>query len=250
MLELRRVSVGYGKRAVLHDLSLSLMRGELLAVIGPNGCGKSTLLKTALGLLAPKKGSILLDGMSLEKMRRGEIAKKLSYLSQGRAVPDMTVRELVLLGRYPHTGHPFGYGRADMAIANAAISRMQLSSHADEPISRLSGGMRQKAYLAMALAQEAEGILLDEPTSSLDIGSTVILMQTLRTLATEGHTICAVLHDLPLAFTYAHRVAVMKDGALLAVGEPADPAVLSATEYALGVSLAHHPDTGWSYGMR
>lgn len=250
MLDLKSVSVGYGKQTVLCDLSLTLVRGEFLAVIGPNGCGKSTLLKTALGLLPLKKGEILLDGTHLGQMRRREISRRLSYLSQGRVTPDMTVTELVLLGRYSHTGRPFGYGKTDRAIASDALARMGLAPHANAPLSLLSGGMRQKAYLAMALAQEADGIFLDEPTSSLDVGSTVTLMQTLRTLATEGHAICAVLHDLPLAFTYAHRVAVMKDGALLAVGEPADLAVLSATEYALGVSLAHHPDTGWSYHMK
>ncbi len=247
MLELHGVFAGYGKRTVLQDVTLTLARGELLAVVGANGCGKSTLLKTALGLLPPKKGSILLDGTPIEKMRRQEIAVRLSYLSQGRALPDVTVMELALLGRYPHAGHPFGYGARDRAIALDALTRMGLASYVDEPIARLSGGMRQKAYLAMALAQEAQGILLDEPTSSLDVGSTLALMHSLRALATEGHAVCAVLHDLPLAFTYAHRVAVMQDGALLAVGEPADPTVLSAVTDALGVSLVYHPDAGWSY---
>lgn len=249
MLTLENVTVGYGRTPVLTDVSLTLRRGELLVLVGPNGCGKSTLLKTALGLLPPEKGRVTLEGVPLTSHARREIALRLSYLPQESRVPDLTVAQLVLTGRYPHTRYPHVYTDADRIAAERALARLGLSSLADVPLSRLSGGTRKKAYLAMTLAQEAEGLLLDEPTASLDVSSAVSLLSDLRALAEEGRAVLAVLHDLPLAFTFADRVAVLSEGKLVACDTPAALFRADAAPRVFGTSLGYSEEAGYFYRL-
>lgn len=246
MLEMKNVFAGYGKTQVLKNLSLSLEKGEFMAVVGPNGCGKSTLLKTALGI-CPAEGSITVGGEPITVQKRTRIAQRLSYLSQTRQVPQMTVESLVLCGRYPHLDYPRRYGVRDREIAEAAIAQMGLSHVASQPLYALSGGMRQKAYLAMTLAQHTEGILLDEPTSALDVGSALSLMSTLRSLTREGRAVMAVLHDLPLAFRFADRVAVMKEGSVIACAAPKELLGTGAIKDAFGVTIDYREDAGYFY---
>ena len=220
MLECNDLHVGYGSRPVLKEIGLSVDRGMLVSVIGVNGCGKSTLLKAMMGLLSPTEGTVLIDGRAPTYRRRKEIAKQIAYLAQGNHCPPMTVAQAVLLGRYPHLCFPRDYSKRDRAVAHAAMARMGLTALADEPLASLSGGMRQKVFVAMALTQDTDYILMDEPTTYLDISHQLELMSTLRALADEGRGILTVMHDLPLAFAFSDRVALLHEGRIAFFGTP------------------------------
>lgn len=211
MIEISHLSAGYGKKAVLHDISLRFPPGTVTAVLGPNGCGKSTLLKAAAGLLPPTSGQILTPEPR---------ARHVAYLPQSRTVPRMNAGRLVLHGRFPWRSFPRRYLPEDLAAARAAMDRLGVAEFAETPLSELSGGTRQKCFLAMALAQDASVLLLDEPTTFLDVGHQLQLMALCRTLAAEGKAVAIVLHDLPLALGWADRVAVMDSGHLLALDTP------------------------------
>ena len=212
MLELRNVTAGYGEKLILHDISLDFPPGTVTAILGPNGSGKSTLLKAAAGLLPIASGAVL-----AEEPR----ARHVAYLPQSRRVPEMTVRQLVLQGRYPWLGWPRRYGEKDHELARRAMERLGVAGLADRPLAELSGGTRQKCYLAMTLAQDTEVLLLDEPTSFLDPAHQLRLMALCRSVAAGGKAVAVVLHDLPLALRFADRVAVMDAGRLLMVESPA-----------------------------
>ena len=226
MIELNNITAGYGTarggEPVLRQVSLTLAPGELLCIIGANGSGKSTLLKTAAGLLAPMEGALLVEGRPAAEMTRQELARQIAWLAKGKSVPDMTVEQLVLHGRFPHLSYPRRYSRRDRELAEAAMAQMGLAELAERPLATLSGGMRQNAFLAMALAQDAAYILLDEPTTYLDIAHQLRLMKTLRALADGGKGVAAVLHDLPLAFSFADRAALVDQGRIIACGPPED----------------------------
>lgn len=212
MLELRNVTAGYGEKLILHDISLDFPPGTVTAILGPNGSGKSTLLKAAAGLLPIASGAVV-----AEEPR----ARHVAYLPQSRRVPEMTVRQLVLQGRYPWLGWPRRYGEKDHELARRAMERLEVAGLADRPLAELSGGTRQKCYLAMTLAQDTEVLLLDEPTSFLDPAHQLRLMALCRSVAAGGKAVAVVLHDLPLALRFADRVAVMDAGRLLMVESPA-----------------------------
>jgi len=222
MLEVKNISVRYGKRVVLRDTSVSFEKGRITAVIGANGCGKTTLLRTLLGILPSFEGEILIDGEPLSRMKPRDIAQRVAYLAQEKAAPDMTVEQMVLHGRFPYLRYPRGYTSYDRQLAHAAMERMGIEGLAEEPLSSLSGGMRQNAYVAMALAQDTDYVLLDEPTTYLDISHQLSLMRSLRALADEGKGIVAVMHDLPMALAFSDRVAVMEEGRIVAMGRGAE----------------------------
>ena len=211
MLKLQHLTAGYGEKTILHDISLDFPPGTVTAILGPNGCGKSTLLKAAAGLLPLSGGEVLAPEPR---------ARHIAYLPQSRTVPEMTARQLVLHGRFPWLGWPRIYRAEDQAAADEALRRLGISELANLPLSALSGGTRQKCYLAMALAQGADTLLLDEPTSFLDIGCQLDLMALCRELADQGKAVAVVLHDLPLALGHGDRVAVLENGHLLALGAP------------------------------
>lgn len=211
MLKLEGICAGYGKTPVLTDISLDFPAGTVTAILGPNGSGKSTLLKAAAGLLPISGGRVLGDD---------DRAKNIAYLAQSRSVPEMTAEQLVLHGRFPWLSWPRRYRREDLAIARRAMERLGIADCAGRMLGELSGGTRQKCWLAMALAQEAQTLLLDEPTSYLDIGCQLELMALCRALASEGRAVAVVLHDLPLALGSADRVAVLDRGRLLALDTP------------------------------
>ena len=215
MLELRNLTVGYAREPVLRDFNLALPDGGFTALIGPNGCGKSTLLRTACGLLQPSEGQVLLDGEPLPNLAHKAVARKLAFLPQSRPVPDLTARRLVLHGRFPYLGYPRRYSKADYAAADAALAAVGAQALAERDLQALSGGERQKVFLAMALAQDAPTILLDEPTTYLDIGRQFEILDTVRALRKQGKTILMVLHDLPQALETADRLAVFDAGRLL-----------------------------------
>lgn len=237
MIELNLVSSGYGDRTVLKDVSLTFEKGQLTSVIGVNGCGKSTLLKTVLGAVPAGSGSIRIDGKALDTMSRKEVAKKIAYLSQGKSTPDMTVEQLVLHGRFPHLSYPRRYSAKDCALALAAMEQVGIAEYASNPLHTLSGGMRQNAYIAMALAQGADYVLLDEPTTYLDISHQLALMQTLRALADSGKSIAIVMHDLPIAFTFSNRIVLLSSGQVVRNDRPEQLCTDPAVRQIFGVSL-------------
>lgn len=220
MLKLNDICAGYGEKEVLKSVSLEVSAGELISIIGPNGSGKSTLLKVAMGILAPFDGEIIINGTPSYKLTCTETAKRVSYLAQSTRVPDMTVRQSVLHGRFPHLKYPRSYGKRDCEIAAEAIEKLGLSGFSEKPLAELSGGMRQKAYIARALAQDTDCILLDEPAAYLDISAGIELMKVLRALASGGKCIVAVMHDLPLALAFSNRTALLHNGRLAACDTP------------------------------
>ena len=211
MVELRNLTAGYGEKTIIRDISLTFPPGTVTAILGINGCGKSTLLKAAAGLIPLMGGEVLADEPR---------ARNIAYLPQTRRLPELTAGRLVLHGRFPWLGWPRTYRPADHAAARKAMERLGVAQFADTPMSQLSGGTRQKIYLAMALAQEAPAILLDEPTSFLDPAHQLRFLELCRSLAAEGRAVAAVLHDLPLALRFADRLAVLDGGRLIALGTP------------------------------
>ena len=239
MIDIKNITTGYGKIDILRELSLSFEKGKLTSVIGPNGSGKSTLLKSLVGILPHGNGDIVIDGENVRNLSRTERAKKLAYLSQEKTVPDMSVEELVLHGRFPYLKYPRGYSEADKKVARLAISRIGIGELSQKPISKLSGGMKQSAYIAMALAQETDYILLDEPTTHLDVAHQFELMKILRTLADDGKGIVTVMHDLPLALSFSDSVAVLQNGKILFFGTPGELIKSDVIKNVFGVSVSH-----------
>lgn len=220
MIKLDVRSAGYPQKEVLNGISICFAKGKLTSIIGPNGCGKSTLLKTALGIVPCLEGEISVNDENIIRLKRKETAKRIAYLAQGKNVPDMTVGQMVLHGRFPHLSYPRRYSANDVDIAHAAMKRVGISELADRPMLSLSGGMRQNAYIAMALAQDTEYILLDEPTTYLDISHQLKLMKLLRELADSGKGIVAVMHDIPLALTFSDSIVIMTGGRIVSEGSP------------------------------
>lgn len=242
MIEIKDMCAGYGQRQILKDISVSFKKGKLTAVIGPNGSGKTTLIKSIIGFIPITSGNVFVDGQELSSMSVRDTAKKIAYLPQGQGVSKMTVAELVLHGRFAHLGYPRIYGQKDKMAAAAAIKRMGISEYAEKKLSELSGGMRQNAYIAMALAQNSEYIFMDEPTTYLDIANRISLMKTMRELADEGHGVVAVLHDISIAMEFADEIAVIKDGRLYAFGTPDEIYRTGTVDAVFGVRLAQMVD--------
>ena len=220
MIELQTVSAGYGGRPVLENVTLALRPGRVLALLGPNGCGKSTLLRTVAGLMPRLSGEILVDGVPADRLTSRQLARKLAYMPQSRSVPNILAWKMVLHGRFPYLSYPRRYRPEDHAAARKALEQADAWELARLPVQTLSGGQRQKVYLAMALAQDTQTILMDEPTTYLDIQHQLDLMAFSQTLAREGKAVVLVLHDLCLALRFAHRGAVLSEGRLLQTGTP------------------------------
>ncbi len=220
MLEIRKVFAGYDGKAVLHGVDLDLRPGEITALAGPNGCGKSTLLKSLVGIVPRLSGSVTLDGVALDTLTGRGRAQRIAYLPQERPIPEITARRLVLHGRFPYLSYPRRYGKKDLEIAENAMAQLGISDLVDRFVPTLSGGQRQKVYLAMALAQDTPVVLLDEPTTFLDIAHQLQLLRTARALADAGKTVVLVLHDLALALRHADRLAVLDGGRLVCADTP------------------------------
>ena len=247
MLEIRNLSAGYPGNPVLKDVSLSIPEGAVTVIVGPNGCGKSTLLKALTGIL-PATGSVRLRGEELLSLCSRELAKRVAFLPQSRPVPEITVDSLVLHGRFPYLSYPRRYRQEDRAVARAAMEKMGVSHLADRSLTTLSGGQRQKVYIAMALAQNTPVVLLDEPNSFLDIRHQLQLMAQAKTLAAEGKTVVLVLHDLSMAMDCADSLAVFSGGHCLFQGSPEEAFLSGGLEESFGVKVqrAQTPE-GWKY---
>jgi iron complex transport system ATP-binding protein len=222
-LMLDGVSVELGRRRVVDDVGAEITAGEWIAVIGPNGAGKSTLLRAVAGLVS-YTGSIELHGREVSGLGRRELARRLAYVPQSPLLPPgMRVREYVLLGRTPYIGS-FSYeGQRDLEAARHAIDRLDLGDLAERPLATLSGGEQQRAVLARALAQEAPFLILDEPTTSLDIGRQQQVFELVAGLREHGElTVLSAMHDLTLAAQYADRLLLLSRGRLVAAGPPSE----------------------------
>ena len=251
MIELKNLRAGYPGRPVLEDVCLDFRPGEVLAVLGPNGCGKSTLLRTANGLLPKAGGEVLVDSVPLERLHAKEIAQKVAYLPQSRTTPNITAGRMVLHGRFPYLSYPRRYRREDHEMVKRALAWVGASGLASRPLAELSGGQRQKVYLAMALAQDTETILMDEPTTYLDVGCQLEVMALARRLAEEGRAVVMVLHDLTLALRCAHRAALLCDGRVCHLGTPEELYRGEALEQVMGVTLGRvETGDGWRYFYR
>lgn len=222
MISLKNISSGYRGINILDHLSYDIHNGKLISIVGVNGSGKSTLLKTILGIISLTNGEIIIDKKDINSLKRIEIAKKISYFSQEKIIPDMTVEQLVLLGRFPHIKFPKKYSSKDKEIANKAMMEFDILEYANTSLNELSGGMRQKAYLAMALTQDTDYILLDEPTAFLDVSHQISLMKSLKKLTEKGKTIIMVMHDLPIAFEFSDEIAILSDKKIVLNGTPKD----------------------------
>lgn len=247
MLELKNISAGYGSKTVLKDVTAFFEKGKLTSIIGVNGCGKSTLLKAILGILPLSDGEIVIDGSNASEVRRNDIAKKIAYLAQGKNVPDMTVEQMVLHGRFPYLSYPRRYREVDRKIAREAMETLGIAHLGDKPLCELSGGMRQTAYIAMALAQDTDYILLDEPTTHLDIAHQLDLMRILRGLADAGKGIIAVMHDLPLALDFSDELAVLHNGNLAKKATPTDICDLPIIEEIFGIRIERMENSQFYY---
>ncbi len=248
MIEIKNLTVGYHKIPAVRDISLTICPGEVLALLGPNGCGKSTLLRTLAGLHKPDGGKILVDRIPINQLSSKALAQKISYMAQSRNIPDISAGRLVLHGRFPYLSYPRRYRKEDYEIAQAAMEQTDSLSLFDSPLGSLSGGQRQRVYLAMALAQCTETILMDEPTTFLDIAHQLELMDLVHALAAEKKAIVMVLHDLGLALEYADKIAVMKDGSLLRLGTPEEIYTSGILNSVFGVRMGRtDTEHGWRY---
>jgi iron complex transport system ATP-binding protein len=227
-----RVSAGYQDRLVLKEISISFLPGEITALIGPNGAGKSTLIKTASGILPVISGQVKVDGFNISKVNSSERARLISVIPQARNLPSaFTVREVILMGRTAYSGWFGQFSTTDLEIVEQAMHRTDTISLADRRIGELSGGEAQRVLLARAIAQQSKVMLLDEPTTHLDIQYQINLLDLIVKLTREDHLVVVLaIHDLNLVSRYANRIALLVDGCIQASGLPPDvlmPEILS-----------------------
>jgi iron complex transport system ATP-binding protein len=221
-LRAESVDVGYGGIPIVNDVSLNAARGEVTILIGPNGCGKSTLLKALSRILPTMAGDVTIDDVSIQGIPTKPLARQLSLLPQGPIAPEgLTVRELVAQGRFPYQSLLQQWSSADASAVDAAMAAANVMDFADRPVMTLSGGQRQRCWIAMILAQDTDILLLDEPTTFLDLKVQVDVMSLLRTIAHDkGRTVVVVLHELNVASMFADQLIMMRSGAVVAQGHP------------------------------
>ncbi len=217
------VTLRYDERTISTGLSVAIPDGSFTVIVGPNACGKSTLLRALSRLLAPAAGRVVLDGKEISALPAREVARRLGLLPQSSSAPDgISVADLVGRGRYPHQSFLRQWSRADEDAVRAAMAAMGIDDLADRLVDELSGGQRQRVWIAMVLAQETPILLLDEPTTFLDIAHQIELLDLLADLNRQGRTVVAVLHELNHACRYATHLVAMREGAILAEGAAAD----------------------------
>lgn len=278
MIDLINLSVGYPRQEILHDVNMTIPDGQLTILAGPNGSGKSTLLKTIAGILPPRRGSVIARGILHSESQKSDAqsasmaapaeetianaspseqgtilkpqarAQLISYLPQSRNVPEITAFRMVLHGRFPWLSWPRHYSPADTAAAEEAMKQTDSWDLRDRLLTDLSGGERQKVYLAMILAQDTPIVLMDEPTTYLDIDHQLHLMQTARRLSEDGRCVIIVLHDLTLAMQYADLLILLHDNSITAPMTPEDIFESGQLDAAFHITLRRFPtDHGWRY---
>ncbi|MFG3603234.1 ABC transporter ATP-binding protein [Micromonospora chersina] len=242
------LTLGYDRRTVAEDLTVAVPDGSFTVIIGPNACGKSTLLRALARLLRPVRGTVLLDGADIHRRPARQVARTLGLLPQSAVAPDgLTVSELVSRGRYPHQGLLRQWSREDERVVDRAMADTGVTELADRPVDELSGGQRQRVWIAMALAQQTPLLLLDEPTTYLDIAHQVEVLDLCARLHEEqGCTLVAVLHDLHQAARYATHLVAMRDGRVVAAGDPRRIVTTGLVEEVFGLPcrIIEDPETG------
>lgn len=236
--------VGYGNRAVLSDLDLQLPDGAITAIVGPNGCGKSTLLRSVGRVLKPSRGAVLLDGQPVHDLPTRQVARSLGLLPQSNVVPEqLTVRDLVARGRFPHRGAFGRWTPQDEDAVAEAMTATGTTGLAGRAVDELSGGQRQRVWVALVLAQQTPVLLLDEPTTYLDLAHRLEVLRLLRELNVErGITVVMVLHDLNEACRHADHIIAMREGEVVAEGAPVDVVTPELVRQVFGVECLTVPD--------
>jgi iron complex transport system ATP-binding protein len=243
-LEARDLRLAYDRVEVIDDLTVTVPPGQVTAIVGANACGKSTLLRGLARLLKPKGGSVLLDGADIHSVPTREVATKLAILPQSPAAPDgITVSDLVARGRHPHQSWLRRWSATDERAVVAAMEATAIEDLSDRVVDELSGGQRQRVWIAMALAQETGILLLDEPTTFLDLAHQVEVLDLLTDLnRRDGRTIVLVLHDLNHACRYAHHLIALRDGGIAAQGPPVQVVTQALVEQVFGLRCQVVPD--------
>ncbi|MRH88363.1 ATP-binding cassette domain-containing protein [Nocardia sp. SYP-A9097] len=218
------ITLGYGERVIVDGLSLDIQPGVITTVIGPNGCGKSTLLRSLGRLLEPRDGRIVLDGKAISSMKTRDIARVIGLLPQTPIAPEgLTVADLVARGRHPHQSWLRQWSADDESEVATALAQTGIADLADRTLDELSGGQRQRAWISMALAQGTDILLLDEPTTYLDLAHSLEVLDLVDRLHADfGRTVVMVLHDLNLAIRYSDQLIVMRAGRIIAQGRPGE----------------------------
>lgn len=235
-LAARGVTVGYGGRTVIDALDVTIPSGVITTIIGPNGCGKSTLLRTLTRLLKPSGGTVVLDGEDIGRLRTRDVAKKLGLLPQAPVAPEgLTVADLVARGRHPHQSWLRQWSSDDAGVVERALAMTGVSELADRPVDSLSGGQRQRVWISMTLAQGTDLLLLDEPTTYLDLAHAIDVLDLVDDLHESGCTVVMVLHDLNLATRYSDNLIVMREGSVLAQGHPREVITAELLREAFGL---------------
>lgn len=235
-LHAKNITIGYGAVPISQDLTVSIPDGSFTVIVGPNACGKSTLLRALSRLLKPSAGTVVLDGADIATIKSKEIARQLGLLPQTSTAPDgITVADLVARGRFPHQSMLRQWSREDEAAVIEAMSATAVNNLSTRLVDELSGGQRQRVWAAMVLAQQTQLLLLDEPTTYLDIAHQIELLELFGRLNREGRTVVAVLHDLNHAARYATHLVAMKDGQVVAEGAPGDIVTAELVEEVFGL---------------
>ena len=255
MLEARDLAFGFPGRTVGRDVSFTLAAGEVMCVLGPNGGGKTTLFRTILGLLEPHGGAVRVENADLHELSRSEVARRVGYVPQGHAgYFAFTVREFVLMGRTAHLGAFASPAKRDVLVAERALESLGIAHLADRPVTEISGGERQLALVARALAQEPKLLVLDEPTASLDFGNQVRVLQKVAALARSGIAVLFSSHDPDHAFLCASRALLLAEGRVLEIGAPREVIRADTLERMYRVSVQVVPLPGGMHtclpGMR
>ncbi|WP_374222201.1 ABC transporter ATP-binding protein [Microbacterium esteraromaticum] len=241
------ITLSYDRTMIVHDTTVVIPDGSFTVIIGANACGKSTLLRGLSRLLAPASGEVVLDGRSISTYPAKEVARRLGLLPQSALAPDgITVGDLVARGRYPHQNLLRQWSVADEDAVRRALAATGTSELAERAVDELSGGQRQRVWVAMVLAQETDLLLLDEPTTYLDVAHQIELMELFAELNAQGRTIVAVLHDLNHAARYASHIIAMRGGRILAEGPPAEVITSERVEEVFGLAnvVIDDPITG------
>lgn len=220
-IRIQNINVSFGNVNALKDISLHMERGRFYGILGPNGSGKTTLLRSIAKSLKPQRGSILVNGVDIGKIKTKELSRKLAYMYQSTDIQcDYSVTDVVLMGRNPYLGRFQTEGPTDREMAEKAMKAANVWQLRDRRINEISGGERQRAFIARALVQDTDIVLLDEPVSHLDLQHQIEFLDIARKITQKQRTVVAVLHDLNLASTYCDYLFLLKGGAIIAQGEP------------------------------
>ncbi|MEX5635144.1 ABC transporter ATP-binding protein [Parafrankia sp. FMc2] len=242
-LRVESATIGYDRRVISEGLSVSIPDQSFTVIVGPNACGKSTLLRSLSRLLKPSAGQVILDGAAIGSYKAKEVARRVGLLPQTSIAPEgITVADLVARGRYPHQGFIRLWTEADERAVARAMGQTGVTDLSGRLVDELSGGQRQRVWVAMALAQHTNILLLDEPTTFLDIAHQIELMELFTDLHHVGHTLVAVLHDLNHAARYATHLIAMKDGAVVAEGSPSQIVTAELVDEVFGLRCLVVPD--------